>query len=110
MLFQDPNSSLNPRMRIGELIAEPLEIHDIGNGRSRRERSEQLLDQVGLGAEMINRYPHQLSGGQRQRIGVARALSSEPRLIICDERSQRSTCRCRRRCSTCWPICRARWG
>ena len=85
MLFQDPNASLNPRMRIGELIAEPLEIHAIGDRRSRTTRIEMLLEQVGLGAEMINRYPHQLSGGQRQRIGVARALSSEPRLIICDE-------------------------
>lgn len=85
MLFQDPNSSLNPRMRIGELIAEPLEIHGIGDRRSRTDRIEALLEQVGLGAEMINRYPHQLSGGQRQRIGVARALSSTPRLIICDE-------------------------
>jgi oligopeptide/dipeptide ABC transporter ATP-binding protein len=85
MLFQDPNSSLNAYMRIGELIAEPLEIHNIGSRRSRLERVEYLLEQVGLNAEMSNRYPHQLSGGQRQRIGVARALSIEPRLVICDE-------------------------
>jgi oligopeptide/dipeptide ABC transporter ATP-binding protein len=85
MLFQDPNSSLNAYMRIGDLIAEPLEIHNVGNRRSRIERVEYLLEQVGLNAEMVNRYPHQLSGGQRQRIGVARALSIEPRLVICDE-------------------------
>ena len=85
MLFQDPNSSLNARMRIGDIIAEPLEIHDIGTRQERRARVEKLLEQVGLGAEIYNRFPHQLSGGQRQRVGVARALSIEPRLVVCDE-------------------------
>ena len=85
MLFQDPNSSLNSRMRINEIVAEPLEIHDIGNNRSRMQRVEQLLEQVGLSDDMMSRFPHQLSGGQRQRVGVARALSLEPKLMICDE-------------------------
>jgi len=85
MLFQDPNSSLNARMRVGDIIAEPLEIHGIGTRHERRARVEDLLEQVGLGAEMVNRFPHQLSGGQRQRVGVARALSIKPRLVVCDE-------------------------
>lgn len=85
VLFQDPNSSLNPRMRIGDIVAEPLEIHNVGTRRERRRRVEDLLERVGIGAAQVNGYPHQLSGGQRQRVGVARALSVEPRLIVCDE-------------------------
>jgi len=85
MLFQDPNASLNARMRVGDIVVEPLEIHGVGTRAERLERARALLERVGLGAEAINRYPHQLSGGQRQRVGIARALSIEPRLLICDE-------------------------
>jgi oligopeptide/dipeptide ABC transporter ATP-binding protein len=84
IIFQDPFSSLNPRMRVGDIVAEPLKVHG-ATRRGRRERVAQLFDRVGLRAAQMDNYPHQFSGGQRQRIGVARALALEPKLIIADE-------------------------
>lgn len=85
MIFQDPHGSLNPRMTVGQIVAEPLQVNDIAKGSDLRDRVAHLLEQVGLPADVMERYPHAFSGGQRQRIGIARAIALEPKVVICDE-------------------------
>lgn len=85
IIFQDPGGSLNPRMRVGRLVGEPLVVHGLATGDELRSRVEDLLERCGLWKQAADRYPHEFSGGQRQRIGIARALAVQPRLIVCDE-------------------------
>ena len=85
IIFQDPGGSLNPRMRVGRIVGEPLEVHGVAKGEELREMVERLLERCGLWAAAADRYPHEFSGGQRQRIGIARALALKPSLIVCDE-------------------------
>jgi oligopeptide/dipeptide ABC transporter ATP-binding protein len=85
MIFQDPYSSLNPRMKVGDIVREPLDIHRVGDRTAKQRRVSELIELVGLPGNAVHRYPHEFSGGQRQRIAIARALVLKPSLVVCDE-------------------------
>src|SRR5690606_22943425 len=86
IVFQDPYSSLDPRQSVEEALVEPMQVHDLhGTDANRRDRAAALLEEVGLHADHLRRYPHEFSGGQRQRVAIARALAVEPKLVVCDE-------------------------
>ncbi|MFR8795587.1 MAG: ATP-binding cassette domain-containing protein [Evtepia gabavorous] len=110
MVFQDTAASLNPRLTVEGILAEPLRVHRLCPRREIPARAAVLLDQVGLPRDLLGRYPHALSGGQRQRVGIARALALSPGWWSAMSRSRPWMCRCRPRCSTCWPTCRRRGG
>ena len=112
VIFQDPYSSLNPRMKVGDIIAEPIKVHGIEPRRrtTRAARVRELLSVCGLDPKFADRYPHEMSGGQRQRVGIARALALEPSSSSATRRCRRSTCRSRRRSSICWRTCGSSFG